>query len=196
MNVYKDIKKYGNENDIPITLDESLETILNILQTENSKTVLEIGTAIGYGAINIASLNTVELVETVEKDVERFNIANKNIKENNLEDKIKTHNLDAKDFIECLVKKNRKFDFIYLDGPKGQYIAYYENLKKLVISGGIIVADNLFFHGMVEGKIETPKSCKTMIKKLKQFIEFVKQDNEVSFEILNVGDGLGVIRKK
>ena len=166
-----------------------LETINN----HNSKQVLEIGTAIGYGCIAMAEFTNCEHIDTLEKDEERFKIANENINSKNLQNKITTHLCDAKDY---LMNCQKKYDFIYLDGPKGQYITYLPYLVKLLNKNGIIFADNLHFHGMVTGEIPVTKGCRAMIKGLKNYINEITTNDMFESEIFNIGDGVGVTKLK
>ena len=186
----KEIKSYGNEHNVPITKDDTLCFLLETINKFNCKQILEIGTAIGFGSIAMATNTNCESVDTVEIDKNRFNIANQNIKNAKLENKIKTHLVDAKEF---LTNCNKKYDLVYLDGPKGQYIKYLPMLVKVLNPKGIIFADNLNFHGMVTGEIPTTKGCKTMIKNLREYINEVTTNPIFETEIFtNIGDGVGV----
>ena len=186
----KEIKTYGNEHNVPITKDDTLCFLLETINKFNCKQILEIGTAIGFGSIAMATNTNCESVDTVEIDKNRFNIANQNIKNAKLENKIKTHLVDAKEF---LTNCNKKYDLVYLDGPKGQYIKYLPMLVKVLNPKGIIFADNLNFHGMVTGEIPTTKGCKTMIKNLREYINEVTTNPIFETEIFtNIGDGVGV----
>lgn len=190
----KDIKKYGNENKVPITKDDTLCFLLETINKNNSKQILEIGTAIGFGSIAIAENSNCEHIDTLEIDSDRFNIANKNIQEKGLQTKITTHLIDAKDY---LINCNKKYDFVYLDGPKGQYINYLPYITKLLNSNGIIFADNLNFHGMVTGEIPIPKGCRAMIKGLKNYINEITTNPKFESEIFtNIGDGVGITKTK
>ena len=189
----KEIKQYGLENKVPITKDDTLSFLLETINNHNSKQVLEIGTAIGYGCIAMAENTNCEHIDTLEKDEERFKIANENIRNKNLQEKITTHLCDAKDY---LMNCQKKYDFIYLDGPKGQYITYLPYLVKLLNKNGIIFADNLHFHGMVTGEIPVTKGCRAMIKGLKNYITEITTNPIFESEIFDIGDGVGVTRLK
>lgn len=194
MQIDKDIREFGKENKVPITLDDTLVFLIQTINENKSKQILEIGTAIGFGCISIAENTDCEHIDTLEKDEERFNIANENIKNKNLQSKISTHLIDAMQYLKTCTKK---YDFIYLDGPKGQYINYLPYLINLLNKGGIIFADNLNFHGMVTGEIEVTKGCRAMIKGLKNYIAEVTNNQNLQTEIFtNIGDGVGVSRLK
>jgi len=190
----KDIKKYGNENKVPITKDDTLCFLLETINKNNSKQILEIGTAIGFGCIAMAENSNCEHIDTLEIDKNRFEIANKNIKEKNLQKRITTHLIDAKEY---LMSCNKKYDFVYLDGPKGQYINYLPHIVKILNPNGIIFADNLNFHGMVTGEIPVTKGCRAMIKGLKNYINEITTNSKYESEIYtNIGDGVGITKLK
>lgn len=185
------IKQYGENNNVPITKDDTLDFLCQTINQENSKQILEIGTAIAFGTITMAENTNCEHIDTVELNTERFEIANKNIKQHNLKNRISTHLIDAKEY---LLNCTKKYDLVYLDGPKGQYINYLPLIVKLLNKGGIIVADNLNFHGMVTGEIEVTKGCRSMIKGLKNYINEITTNPIFESKILNIGDGVGITR--
>ena len=188
-----DIKEYGLNHNVPISKDDTLCFLLDTIEKNNSKEILEIGTAIGYSSIAMATKTNCKHIDTLEIDEERFNIANLNIKNANLTDKITTHLVDAKIYLE---KCQKKYDFVYLDGPKGQYINYLPLIVKLLNPNGIIFADNLFFHGMVTGEIPISKGCRAMIKGLKNYINEITTNPIYNSQILEIGDGIGITKLK
>ena len=89
-NLDNEIKQYGKNHNVPITLDDTLDFLCHTINENNSKQILEIGTAIAFGTITMAENTTCEHIDTLEKDEERFKLANKNISEHNLQNKIST----------------------------------------------------------------------------------------------------------
>ncbi len=190
-NLDNQIKQYGNEHNVPITKDDTLCFLCETINKENAQQILEIGTAIAFGSITMAENTNCEHIDTVEIDKIRYKIANENIKAHSLENKISTNLIDAMEFVK---NSNKTYDLIYLDGPKGQYINYLPHLVKILKRGGIIVADNLFFHGMVTGEIPVSKGCRSMIKGLHRYIDEITTNPLFETQILNIGDGVGVTR--
>ncbi|HJD05854.1 MAG TPA: O-methyltransferase [Candidatus Onthoplasma faecipullorum] len=187
----EEIRVYGEENDVPISKADTQEFLLNLIKENNYMSVLEIGTAIGYSTIAFASTNCVSKVDSVEIDENRLLVARENIKKSGLDKKIKLYHMDAKEFLQ---NNENKYDFIYLDGPKGQYINYLPYLLNMLNKNGTLVADNLFFHGMVTGEIPVTKGCRSMIKGLKNYIQEITTNPNLETKILNIGDGLGVTK--
>ena len=187
----EEIRVYGEENDVPISKADTQEFLLNLIKENNYMSVLEIGTAIGYSTIAFASTNCVSKVDSVEIDENRLLVARENIKKSGLDKKIKLYHMDAKEFLQ---NNENKYDFIYLDGPKGQYINYLPYLLNMLNKNGTLVADNLFFHGMVTGEIPVAKGCRSMIKGLKNYIQEITTNPNLETKILNIGDGLGITK--
>ena len=193
MIIDKEIQTYGEKNNVPISLEDTLSFLCQTINKNNCKQVLEIGTAIAYGTITMAENSTAEHFDTVELEKERYDIALQNIKKHNLQNKITAYNMDAEQYLKSC---NKKYNLIYLDGPKGQYINYLPYLIKLLETGGIIVADNIYFHGMVTGKIPITKGCRAMIKGLKNYIKAIITHPQLDSKIYEIGDGLGFSIKK
>lgn len=186
------LKLYAEKNNVPITKDETIEFIVNYINQNNVKTILEIGTAIAYGSINMAMCDSVTSITTLEIDTNSYREALNNIAKYNLLDKIDARLIDAKWYIE---ECDKKFDLIYLDGPKGQYINYLPRLLELLNPDGTIIADNIFFHGMATGEIVTPASCRSMVNGLRLYVDEVTHNEKLQSHIYQIGDGICVTRK-
>ena len=183
------MKVYAKENKVPITKDDTISFVCETIFKYGAKQILEIGTAIAFGSITMATSTNLTHIDTLEIDETRYNEANKNIAEYKLEDKIKTYLIDAKDYLkDC----DKKYDLVYLDGPKGQYINYLPYIIDILNPHGIIIADNLYFHGMVTGATPISRGCRAMIKGLKKYIEAVTTDARLDTKILDIGDGVGI----
>ncbi len=189
MKINEDIRSYGKENRVPITLDDTLIFLCDTINKYDCKTILEIGTAIGYGCITMANNTTCQHIDTLEIDENRYNIAVTNIKNERLDKKITTYLTDAMDYLKNCAKK---YDLVYLDGAKGQYINYLPYIINLLNPNGIIIADNLHFHGMVTGEIPVSRGCRAMIKGLHRYIDAITTDTRLDTKILGIGDGVGI----
>ncbi len=170
INLDKDMKEYGKNHKVPISLDDTLDFLIKTINDSNSKHILEIGTAIGYSSIAMAENTNCISIDSVELDHSRYLLAKENVAKHNLQDRIALYNEDALEYIK---NSDKTYDFIYLDGPKGQYINYLPYLMKILKVNGIIFADNLYFHGMVTGAIPVSKGCRAMIKGLHKYIAHV-----------------------
>ncbi len=193
MKIDENIKHSGIEHKVPISMDDTLSFICKTINENACKSVLEIGTAIGFGSITIAENTTCEFIDSLEIDETRYAEAQKNVAAHKLTNKINLHLIDAMDYLKTTTKT---YDFIYLDGPKGQYINYLPYIIKILNKNGILVADNLNFHGMVTGEIPISKGCRAMIKGLKKYISTITTHPKLTTQILPIGDGLGYSIKK
>ena len=186
------LKNYASENSVPIMFDEGIEFIVNYIKENDVRFILEIGTAIGYSAIKFAQINPEIRIFTIEYDIERYQKAVENITKLNLDDQITVFLGDALkfDFTE-------KFDLIFIDGAKSQYINFFEKYKNNLSENGVFISDNLFFHGMVEDISLTQNySTIKLIRKLKRYIDFLKANTEFQTEFYQLGDGVAVSRRK
>ncbi len=186
-NFIYNLKEYAIKNDVPIINDEGLEFLLDLIKTHNVKKVLEIGTAIGYSAINMAHLDTK--IITVERDYFMYEQAINNIKEVNLEESIKVIYADALE-----VEINDKFDLIFIDAAKAQYQKFFEKFKVNLNENGIIVCDNLNFHNLNINEVS--RGTRQLLKKIERFKEFLKNNDEFKTTIYNVGDGISVSKRR
>ena len=192
----QNILAYARENHIPVLLDDTAKLLFSKINNQNPKNVLEIGTAIGYSGTLILNASNCKLT-TIEKDEASFNLAKHHFEKFGLTNRVNQILGDALEELNNLVKLNKKFDFIFLDGPKGQYIKYLPILKQLLNNGGVLFADNVFFKRMIfiEGTI--PHRKRTIVVILRKFLETVKTDNNFyNVEILDVGDGVLIANYK
>ena len=185
----KDIEKYGRDNKIPILLDESLDFITGKLDKIKPHRVLEIGTAIGFSAINFSKyLDEGGRIDTIEIESLRVEQALENIKMVGVEDKIRVMEGDALDILPYL---NEKYDVIFIDASKGKYNEFFEHALRLVKVGGWIIADNVLYKGMVMSDYNKHKQ-RTAVNKLRAFIDSVMSNERLESELFDIGDGLTV----
>jgi predicted O-methyltransferase YrrM len=184
----KELEIYAKENNIPIMEKEGILFLLNYIKENNIKTVLEIGSAIGYSAILIA--NEGVKVTTIERDKKRFDIALNNIKEAGLD--ISIYNEDA-----LLFETKDKYDLIFIDAAKSQYINFFNKYKHNLNDNGVIISDNLYFHGLVGNKeVNLSRNVKGIVRKLSNYINFLETNEEYITKFIHVGDGISITRKR
>lgn len=189
----KEIEKYGRENKIPILLDDSLEYISNLLKKIKPNRILEIGTAIGFSAINFSKyLSENGRIDTIEIESLRVEQALENIEKVGVSDKIRVLEGDALDILPYLIEK---YDVVFIDAAKGKYNEFFEHAKRLCKPGGYIIADNVLYKGMVQSDYNKHKQ-RTAVNKLRIFIDTVLNDEKLESELLDIGDGLMISRVK
>ncbi|HPX72240.1 MAG TPA: O-methyltransferase [Acholeplasmataceae bacterium] len=186
-NFIYNLKEFAIKNDVPIINDEGLAFLLELITKYNVKHILEIGTAIGYSAINMANLDTK--IITVERDYFMYNEALKNIKEANLEENIQVLYADALE-----VEINHTFDLIFIDAAKAQYQKFFEKFKFNLNPQGIIVCDNLNFHNLDINEVS--RGTRQLLKKIQKFKDFLKENEEFETIIYDIGDGISVSKRR
>ncbi len=186
-----EIKDYAKENNVPIMQDEGIDFICNYIKENNIKSVLEIGSAIGYSAIRFASINKDIKVTTIEKDNNRYKLAVSNINDIGLNNQIIIYNDDA-----LSIDISDKYDLIFIDAAKSQYIKFFEKYKNNLNNNGVIVSDNLSFHGMVEHpELTNNRNTRQLVGKIKKYIDFLKDNKEFETTFYNLGDGVSISKK-
>ena len=190
-NQLRKIRAYASREAVPILQDETGDFICAYIKEHNVRTVLEIGTAVGYSAIKFAMTDEDVRVTTIELDLERHLAAKENIARAGLSSRIEAIHADALfyDF------NGRFFDLIFIDAAKAQYIKFFEKYKESLAPHGAIISDNLSFHGMVDDLSLTHNySTKKLVKKIQKYVDFLRTNPEFTTEFFECGDGISVTR--
>lgn len=188
----KEMEIYAAEYDIPIMQKEGIEFFKELVKENEIYSILEIGSAIGYSAICLASLDPKIHILTIERDDERYQKAVENIEKSGLKSQIEILHADA---LECEIEG--LFDCIFIDAAKAQYIRFFEKYEKNLKDTGIIVSDNLSFHGYVEHPTDSmSRNLKQLVRKIRNYIDYLKNNEKYDTLFLNKGDGLAISRKK
>lgn len=191
MGSIEEIEKYAKENNIPIMQKDGIKFLEDYIKENKVKAILEIGSAIGYSAIKMALIDEKIKITTIERDEERYKKAVKNIEKFNLNNQIK---IILKDALEIEIKG--KYDLIFIDAAKAQSIKFFEKFKKNLNDNGSIITDNLNFHGLTKEveKIKS-KNLKALVKKINNYKEFLKNNEEFTSTFYETGDGISVSKK-
>ena len=193
-NLILEMEEYAKEHNVPIIEKESIAFLMKFIKQREIKSVLEIGSAIGYSAILMASSSQEVKVTTIERDETNYMEALKNVKKCGFEGKV---NVVFQDALELNLAEGTQFDLIFIDAAKGQYKKFFEKYKYFLAPGGAIITDNLKFHGYVgkSDKIES-KNLRQLVGKIEGYIEFLKTNEEFETDFLDIGDGLSVSVRK
>lgn len=193
-NLLQEIKDYAKENFIPIVREDTAKRLAVVCRDYNPNKILEIGTAIGYSGIIMLKSCSAHLF-TIEKEGERASLAEENFKRYNFLDRITQFVDDAQIVIEKMCNSGEKFDLIFLDGPKGQYVKYYLYLKKLLAKGGVLFCDNINLLGYVKQEGKIPHKHRSMVNNLRKFIEILQNDSDFETEFYDIDDGYSISKK-
>ena len=187
----EEILSFARKNWVPVLRDRSADFLCEVVKKEKPKKILEIGTCLGYSGILMLENSQESFLVTVEKDVEKSREALQNFSQAGLLDRVEVINQDAMEVIQNLVKNEQKFDLIFLDGPKGQYVKYLPNLKKLLNRGGILFADDIYYHGLVKQGYPKHKH-RTIVYRLREFIDLITNDEEFETFLFDIDDGFSL----
>ena len=186
------LEKYAKENNVPIMQKDGIEFLCDYIKKNNIKNILEIGSAIGYSSIKMALVDKSIKITTIERDYDRYNIALENINKFELNNQITIILDDAFN-----VSLNDKYDLIFIDAAKAQYIKFFEKFEKNLNINGTIISDNLSFHGLVEDETKTNnRNTKQLVRKIKKYIEYLKNNENYDTSFYSIGDGIAISIKK
>jgi len=193
--VQKDIISYNDSlgdikrNQISISQCHFLHLLIKI---SNIKKILEIGTFTGLSALTMSlALPNDGTIITLDKNEKTNKVATNFFKSANQENKIKVINNKAIDNLNEFKNKNHKFDLVFIDADKENYINYYDISLDLINANGLIIIDNVLWHGEVIDE----KKNDNLTKSIRKFNIYINNDKRIENLIIPVGDGLTVCRK-
>lgn len=188
------ILDYSRDNFIPTMLTSSSRYLYNLVKKLKPNNVLEIGTAVGYSALVMLKAGA-QSITTIELDKQRFDISKQNFKIFGVQNKVTSINGDALNAITNLKNANKKFDFVFVDGPKSQYLKQFQILDQLItINATIVFDDALYMYATVkEGFVE--HKHRAMITKLREFVKYVQTNKNYNVEFVNIDEGMIVATK-
>ena len=188
-----EMEQYAAEYNVPIIEKESIAFIMKFIKTNNIKDILEIGSAIGYSSILMATVSDSVKITTIERDEIRYMECLKNVKKCGMQDKI---DVVCQDALEVNLS-GVAYDLIFIDAAKGQYTKFFEKYKYFLKPGGVIISDNLKFHGHVGNRNNIAnRNLKQLVGKIESYIDFLKENDEFETKFYDVGDGLSVSIRK
>ncbi len=185
-----ELEKYAHENHIPIIEREVAQLLRVILKIVKPKKILEVGTAIGYSAIVMASSTEKNCeITTIERRPDMVELARENLKSTGYLEKV---NVVCGDAEEILLQLNEKYDFIFLDASKGHYLKFFNRCIELLNDGGIIMADNVLYKGMVASDELVKRRKKTIVKRMREFLRYINNLEGYESCIIPIGDGISL----
>ena len=191
----REMEAFAALHHVPIINERGRQAFLQVVQEAKPHRVLEIGTAIGYSSLLMAKNGAADIeITTLELSDERIKTAQGYIDRSAYADRIHIMGGDAAENLLKLQMTGQKFDFVFIDAAKGQYVDYFHKIQPMLAAKAVILADNVLFRGYVKGDVPTPRRFKTIVKRLREYIELVSQPPYVT-EILENGDGLAVTRR-
>lgn len=190
---HQKLSQYAKDNHVPVMMEDGLAFLLDQVRQAKVKNFLEIGTAIGKTAIAVASLDPEIQVVTIERDPKMIEAAKINIAESGLASQITLIEGDANE----VALPDFLADCIFIDAAKAQYQRFFAKYSPILSRNGIILSDNMNFHGMVDHPERTNnRNTKHLLKKIRMYREFLKSLEDFETTFMDVGDGVAVTRRK
>ena len=192
-----EMEHFAKETNVPIMELNGIDTMLHFMKIRGVQSICEVGTAIGYSALRMATVLPEAKICTIERDQERYELAKGYISRSEQSNQIKLLFGDALE-VEEEVAKYAPFDALFIDAAKGQYQRFFEIYEKYVVSGGIVFSDNVLFKGLLEEKIDEIESKRTrqLVSKINRYNEWLVENEKFDTVIIPTGDGLAVSIKK
>ena len=186
------------KENIPIIRKGSQRIIRFMLEMKKPLNILEVGTATGFSSVFMLEfLNKKAKITTIEKIEERAVKAEKNFNRFDKNKQITLIKGDATDILSELVSKDKTYDFIFMDAAKGQHINFLENIKKLLVSGGILITDNMLQEGrLLDSRYTVVRRDRTIHRRMREYVNALLTDKEFETMLLESGDGMAVSIKK
>lgn len=188
MKSLSEIEKYANDNYVPIIRKDNIEYLEKLIKQNELYNILELGSAIGYSAIRMAKVDKKVKVITIERDSNMYNQAIQNVKDMGLEAQI---TIIFDDIFN--VEIEGKYDLIFIDAAKAQYIKFFNKFKDNLSENGYIISDNLELLDLQ--RLTQSKRSKRLVVKMNEYKQFLDSLTEYKTEYLNIGDGFAITKK-
>lgn len=185
------LEEYAAKYDIPIIERESLALLELMVNLKNPKRILEIGTAIGYSTIAMAKISGQVIIDTIDIDEENLSVAQLNIKDAGFEDRIFLHYGDASEVLNGL---KEKYDMVFIDAAKSHYREYFDKCLKLINDNALIISDNVLFKGLIANDELVNRRARTLVRAMRNYLEFLTHTTGLSTAVLPVGDGVAITK--
>ncbi|KAB2457512.1 O-methyltransferase [Bacillus sp. CH126_4D] len=191
-----EMEDYAKENHVPIMDRLGMEFMLQFLRLIGPKSILELGTAIGYSSIRMMQAIPNSRIVTVERNRDRYEKALEYIECSSVKERISVIYGDALETGEQ-VEEHGTFDVIFIDAAKGQYRRFFDLYEPLLNPGGVIISDNVMYHGLVttKEKIENRRT-RGLIRRIKTYNEWLMNHEGYDTTIFPIGDGVAVSKKR
>jgi len=190
----KKLEQQAVNDNIPIMEAESMMLVKQLIRLKQPASILEIGTAIGYSALEMLDAYPQANIVTIERDGERYKQALENIQAQQKEGNIRIFHGDA---LEILTEfKENRFDVIFIDAAKGQYKRFFELVQPLLHDEALIISDNVLFKGYVAGVADSNSRYKKLAKKIQHYNTWLTERTEYDTSIVPIGDGVAISIKR
>lgn len=183
-------RKQCEDRELPIIHKEVGQYIKLVIEQLKAKSIIEIGCNVGYSSIFMShAMNNEGRVVTMERSEKFYEEALINIKNFNLESNITVHFGDAAEILDTI---DGTFDIAFIDAAKSYYKLFFDKCCEKMKSGGMILSDNVLYQGMIATDDLVVRRKKTLVRNLRNYLEYISNDDRLITSVLPLGDGLAV----
>lgn len=191
-----EMKQYAQDFDVPIIQDQGLELMLQLLRIKQPKSILEIGTAIGYSSLMMARHLPNTHIVSIERDPKRYNEAIAYHERSTIKEQVTLIEADALEIANEELPI-QKYDVIFIDAAKAQYQKFFEKYEPLLKEDGMIISDNLIFHGHIfDNNQKQSRNLKQLVRKINRYNDWLANHPNYDTLLLPIGDGVAISLKK
>lgn len=190
-----ELEQEAAKENIPIVDKVSMNFLKQFISVMKPRRILEIGTGIGYSALRMLEAYPKASILSFEQDTYRYEQAIANIARQNKQANIKVIHGNVLEKLHHYKATEACFDFVFIDAAKGQYKRYFELVYPLVNTNGVIVSDNVLFRDYVVNPDKVTSKYKKMVKKIRDYNEWLARHPDFQTSILPIGDGVAISYK-
>lgn len=187
----KEVEKDALADGVPI-IRRSMQSLMSFLLTvKKPKAVLEIGTAVGFSSMLMSEyVSDDTIIDTIEKVPIRIKCARRNFAKYDKTDRINLFEGDAVDVLRTLEAEGKRYDFIFMDAAKGQYLNFLEPVLGMLTDDGLLVTDNVLQDGdIIQSRYAITKRDRTIHGRMREYLYFLTHSEKLKTVVLPVGDG-------
>lgn len=188
----KELEKEALADEVPI-IRRSMQSLLGFLiRTRKPGVILEIGTAVGFsGMLMSEAAGENAVIDTIEKVPMRLKAAKKNFKKYGKTEAIHLYEGDAIEVLQRFVEEKKKYDFIFMDAAKGQYLNFLPSVLELLSQDGMLVTDNVLQDGdVIQSRYAITRRDRTIHGRMREYLYMLTHSEDLDTVILPVGDGV------
>ena len=187
----EELRVYAEENQVPIVDKLALDMIKQLIRMNHTKNILEIGAAIGYSSMQFSSVANDIHVTTIERNEDMIALARNYFQEYGYNEQIRLIEGNALETYQQV--NDREYDMIFIDAAKAQSKKFFQLYTPLLKKGGIVVTDNVLYHGFVSNiDVVRSRNVKQMVKKVQQYNEWLMEQSQFTTNFINMDDGLAI----
>ncbi|MCJ1656214.1 O-methyltransferase [Staphylococcus sp. NRL 16/872] len=190
-NHIEELRAYAEEHAVPIIDRLSLELVKQLIRIHQAKNILEIGTAIGYSSMQFASISEDISITTIERDEDMIQQAKSNFEKFGYNKQIRL--IEGNALEQYTNVDDQEYDIIFIDAAKAQSKKFFELYTPLLKKGGLVITDNVLYHGFVADiEVVRSRNVKQMVKKVQKFNAWLMTQENYQTNFVNMDDGLAI----